>query len=398
MSANATIASQPTPATGSVTFMDKLGTATTTSTQPLNASGVAEWSTGVFAPGSHTVSAAYSGDPSYNPSTAAAASFTVIQGSTSLTVKPLVTTVAAGASVAVDVLLTTGYLPLYGTLPTGNVTVTLGGRSATAAWQPFGATGAASLEAVVTFSNVAAGLLPVTASYAGDSNWLGSAANGGTVIALAGKLTPTVTLTSSSATPAPGQSFTLTVTAAGPAGDPTPTGSVAFLADGQSFNAWMTLSNGTASLAVPGCFPANGTSVFTAVYQGDSNYNTAASNAVNVAIAQSDFSLTTQTAELPISPSGTGSSTLALAPINGFSAAVTLSASAPAGITATLAAAAPTVSAPITDVLNLAVSASKAPGIYPLTITASGKSWSRSWPSRHRSSAQPPEAILRRRP
>ena len=372
MSANATIASQPTPATGSVTFMDKLGTATTTSTQPLNASGVAEWSTGVFAPGSHTVSAAYSGDPSYNPSTAAAASFTVIQGSTSLTVKPLVTTVAAGASVAVDVLLTTGYLPLYGTLPTGNVTVTLGGRSATAAWQPFGATGAASLEAVVTFSNVAAGLLPVTASYAGDSNWLGSAANGGTVIALAGKLTPTVTLTSSSATPAPGQSFTLTVTAAGPAGDPTPTGSVAFLADGQSFNAWMTLSNGTASLAVPGCFPANGTSVFTAVYQGDSNYNTAASNAVNVAIAQSDFSLTTQTAELPISPSGTGSSTLALAPINGFSAAVTLSASAPAGITATLAAAAPTVSAPITDVLNLAVSASKAPGIYPLTITASG--------------------------
>ena len=170
MSANATIASQPTPATGSVTFMDKLGTATTTSTQPLNASGVAEWSTGVFAPGSHTVSAAYSGDPSYNPSTAAAASFTVIQGSTSLTVKPLVTTVAAGASVAVDVLLTTGYLPLYGTLPTGNVTVTLGGRSATAAWQPFGATGAASLEAVVTFSNVAAGLLPVLG---GGGQWIG---------------------------------------------------------------------------------------------------------------------------------------------------------------------------------------------------------------------------------
>jgi hypothetical protein len=372
MSTNATIASQPTPATGTVTFTDKLGSATTSSTQPINTAGVAEWSTGVFAPGSHTVGVAYSGDPSYNPSTTAAASFTVIQGSTSLTVKPLVTTVIVGASVAVDVLLTTGYLPLYGTLPTGNVIVTLGGRSATAAWQPFGATGDASLEAVVTFSNVAAGILPVTASYAGDSNWLGSAANGGTVIALASKLTPTVTLTTSSAAPAPGQSFTLTATAAGPAGDPTPTGTVAFLANGQSFSALMTLSKGTASLSVPGYAPANGTSVFTAVYQGDSNYNAAASNAVNVAIAQSDFSLNTQNAELPISPSGVGSSTLALAPINGFSAAVTLIASAPAGITATLATTAPTVSAPITDVLNITVAASKAPGIYPLIITASG--------------------------
>jgi len=112
----------------------------------------------------------------------------VIQGSTSLTVKPLVTSVAAGASVAVDVVLATGYLSLYGTLPGGNVTVTLGSQSITAPWQPFGATGNASLEAVVTFTNVPAGILPLMAYYAGDSNWLGSAANGGTVISLASKL------------------------------------------------------------------------------------------------------------------------------------------------------------------------------------------------------------------
>jgi subtilase family serine protease len=81
VSANATIASESTPATGTVTFTDKLGSATITSTQPLNAAGLAEWSTGVFAPGSHTVSESYSGDPSYNPSAAAAAaSFTVIPG------------------------------------------------------------------------------------------------------------------------------------------------------------------------------------------------------------------------------------------------------------------------------------------------------------------------------
>jgi hypothetical protein len=373
VSANATIASESTPATGTVTFTDKLGSATVTSTQPLNAAGLAEWSTGVFAPGSHTVSESYSGDPSYNPSTAAAAaSFTVIPGSTSLTVKPLATSVTAGASVTVDVTLTTGYLSLYGVLPTGNVTVTLAGQVATAAWQPFGTTGNASLEAVVTFNNVPAGILPLIAYYTGDSNWLGSAANGGTIIALASKLTPTVALTSSSANPAPGQSFTLTASAIGPAGKPTPTGTVAFLSDGQSFDTFATLNKGKATLTIPGYSAANGTNIFTAVYQGDANYNSAASNAVNVTIAQSDFSLTTQNAELAISPSGSGTATLSLAPINGFSGTVTLTTSAPASITATPATASLALSAPATDVLNLKVAASMAPGIYPLTITASG--------------------------
>ena len=373
VSANATISTEPTPATGTVTFTDKLGTATVTSTQPLNAAGVAEWSTGVFAPGSHTVSESYSGDPSYNPSTAAtAAAFTVIPGSTSLTIKPLVTSVAAGASVAIDVILNTGYLSLYGTLPTGNVTVTLGSQSIVAPWQPFGATGNASLEAVVTFSNVPAGILPLNASYAGDSNWLGSAANGGTIISLASKLTPAVMLTTSSASPAPGQTFTLTATVSGASGKPTPTGTVAFLSDGQSFESFVNLSSGTATLSLPGYAAANGTNIFTAVYQGDANYNSAASNAVNVTVAQTDFSFNTLNPELSISPSGSGTSTLALAPINGFNGTITLSASAPAAITVTPAAASLALSAPATDVLTLKVAAATASGIYPLTITASG--------------------------
>jgi subtilase family serine protease len=373
VSGNATISTQLTPATGTVTYTDVLGTATTTSMQPLNAAGVAEWSTGVFAPGSHAVSESYSGDASYNPSSAAsAASFTVIQGSTSLTVKSLVTSVAAGASVAIDVQLATGYLSLYGTLPTGNATVTLGGHSASGAWQAFGPGSASSLEAVITFNNVAAGMLPVTASYAGDSNWLSSVANGGTVIALSSKLSPTVTLATSSASPAPGQSFTLTAVVAGPAGSATPTGTVAFLSDDQSFDIAATVSNGTATLTVPSYAVANGTNIFTAVYQGNNTYTAASSNAVNVATAQSDFSLTTLNPELAISPFGSESSILALAPINGFSGTVTLSAKAPTGITATLATASLAVSAPATDALNLNVAASMASGIYPLSVTASG--------------------------
>jgi hypothetical protein len=372
-SGNASIANQPTAATGTVVFTDTAGTATTSATQPLNGAGVAEWSTGVFAPGTHTISASYSGDASYNPSSAAsAAAFTVIQGSTSMVVKPLVTSVAAGASVAVDVQLKTGYLSLYGAPPTGNVTVTLGGRTATAAWQAFGTTGNANLEAVVTFTNVAAGILPVSASYAGDSNWLGSAANGGTVISLSGKSTPTVTLTSNLTSVASGQTFTLTATVAGVSGKPNPTGSVLFLSDDQSFSAYATLSGGVATLAVPSSQAANGTNIFTAVYQGDSNYNSAASNAVNVAVTQSDFSFTTQYAALSISLSGSGTSTLMLTPINGFSGSVTLTVSAPNGITATPAVSSPTVSAPTPDLLTINVSAAVAVGTYPVKITASG--------------------------
>jgi len=375
VSANATIAGEPTPATGTVTFTDKAAapaTTSTISTQPLNAAGVAEWSTGVFAPGAHTVTAAYSGDPSYNPSTAGEATFTVIQGSTSLTVKPLVTSVAAGASVTVDVQLSTGYLSLFGALPTGNATVTLGGSTATAAWQSFGPTGNAALEAVVTFTNVPAGLLPLNASYAGDSNWLGSAANGGMVIALSSKLTPTVLLTTSSANPATSQSFALTVTAAGPVGMPTPTGTVLFLSEDQKFSFVGPLYKGTVTLVIPGYAIVNGTNIFTCVYNGDNNYNSAASNAVNVVSAQADFSLTTQNAELQISPSGSGISTLSLVPINGFSGSVTLTASAPAGITVTPAAASPTLSAAISDALTIKVIAGKTTGIYPVIVTATG--------------------------
>ncbi|MFZ1086034.1 MAG: Ig-like domain repeat protein, partial [Terracidiphilus sp.] len=373
VSSNATISTQPTPATGTVTFTDTLGSAITTSTQPLNAAGIAEWSTGVFAPGSHSIGESYSGDPSYNPSTAiGAASFTVTPGITKLTVKPLVTSIAAGSSVTVDVQMTSNYVAFYGTLPTGTVSVTLGSQTAIGSWQPYGPTGATILEAVVTFTNVPAGFAAVSATYAGDSNWLGSSAGGGTVTATATKLTPAVTLTSSSANPMPSQSFTLTASVAGPSGSPTPTGTVIIFSDSQSINVTATLASGAASLTLPGYAVANGTNIFTAVYQGNSTYTTAASSAVNVTVAQSDFSLTTQNAELLISRSGSGTCTVALVPVNGFSGSVTLTSSAPTGITVTPAAASLALTAPATDALVISVSALMATGIYPVSITASG--------------------------
>jgi hypothetical protein len=114
----------------------------------------------------------------------------VVPGSTSLLVTPLATSISAGGNVTVDVQLTAGYLPLYGKLPTGNVTVSLGNQSQAVAWQASGATGSASLEAAATFTQIPAGNLPVAAAYAGDANWLESTASGGMVTVLSGNLTP----------------------------------------------------------------------------------------------------------------------------------------------------------------------------------------------------------------
>jgi len=374
VSANATLSGQPAPATGTVTFSDKTASSSTTSTHPLNVSGLAEWATGVFAPGSHAITESYSGDPSYAPvSLPNAASFTVIPGSTTLTVIPLATTVAAGATVSVDVQMSTGYLPLAGALPTSNVTVTLGGITTTATLQPFGPAGSSSLETIVSFSNLPAGILPVSASYPGDGNWQPSAANGPTVISLSSKPTPAVVLTASSNNPAPGQTLTLSATLTAPSGKPAPTGTVVFLGDDQTRNYSATLAAGSASVSFPAYAAANGVTFFTAVYQGDSNYTAATSSPFRVTIPQTDFSFTTPTPELSIAPGKSATAVLRLTPLNGFTGTVTLAAPPPTSAGSVLAALSiPTaaVTAPTTCLLTLSVPGSLASGVYPVTLTA----------------------------
>jgi hypothetical protein len=359
--------------TGTVTYTDKLGAVTQTATEPLDAGGLAEWSTGVFAPGSHTISETYSGDASYKASTAAtAASFIVIPGTTALSGGPLTNQVAAGASVDVAVTLTTGYLPFFGVLPTGNVSVTLGSQTISAPLQSYGATGDATLGAVATFTNVPAGILPVIASYAGNAHWLGSSFNAGTVIALSTQLTPTVTLGTSATTPTPSQNFTLTVTVTGVTGKSAPTGTVTFSSNNPNFYVTVPLSGTTATATFPGYSGLNGANLITALYSGDANYNAGTSAPVIITIAQPDFSLTNLNPELLIAPGQSSSATLVLNPINGFSAAVALSVSAPAGITVTPKTASQTVTASLTDVATVAVASTVVPGVYPVNVIATG--------------------------
>ncbi|MGB8259585.1 MAG: Ig-like domain repeat protein [Terracidiphilus sp.] len=372
VSRNATLAGELTAASGTVTFTDKLGTATATSTQPLNAAGVAEWASGVFAPGTHTVTAAYSGDASYQPATAPAVSFTVIRGATTLTVRPLASPVAAGSSVSVDVQLAAGYLPLWGSLPAGSVTVTLGNATATVPLSAFGPKGNATLEGVAVFSKVPAGLLPVSAFWAGNANWMGATASGGTVLALSTKMTPSVSLTTSAAAPSLGQSFTLTAQVTGPAGSPAPSGSVLMAAEAGAWVATVPLSKGTAKLEVSAADLPNGTSVFTAVYQGDANYTTSASGPVGVTVAQQDFSFTAPSPTLRLAPGKSARIDLMLAPLNGFGGTLAISAAAPSGVTVTVWNPTLPLTCSGTTAATITAAATAASGVYPVNFVASG--------------------------
>ncbi len=173
------------------------------------------------------------------------------------------TTLASSANPSVfgqqvTITATVGTGPVF---PTGTVTF-MDGASA------LGAATANNGVATLVTSALALGSHSITATYAGDGNFVGSASS---------TLTQTVnqasslTVVSSSASPAVfGQPLTLTaaVTAVAP-GAGTPTGVVTFL-DGSNRLGTSTLSNGSASLGISSLTIGNHS--FTASYGGDVNF------------------------------------------------------------------------------------------------------------------------------
>jgi hypothetical protein len=367
------------PATGAVAFTDHGGTATRTGTVALNAEGVAEWAPGVGAVGTHAISASYAGDASYaSSSTTAAASYTVFKGTTTLYVQPMQTAVVAGGSVTVDVQLFSQYLPLLGSLPTGSVTVTLGGQSKTATWSSSGPAASAIEEAVVTFTSVPAGILPLAASFAGDTNWYGSSTVWGSIRASGTKTVPAVALTASTTSLTPSQSLTLHGTVIGLSTSTTaPTGNLTITWNGGAVSYTGALAatgtNSSAdSVTVPGYALTNGTNLLVATYSGDANYAAASSAALAVTLAASDFSLNTTAQQIVVTYPKTGSAAVSLTAINGFSGSVAVSCSAPPGIPCTVANAAVTLSTTATDTITVSLGAGLTAGTWPVEVIATG--------------------------
>jgi len=136
-----------------------------------------------------------------------------------------------------------------------------------------------------------------------------------------------VLLTASSATTPAGAPLVLTATLTGSNGV-LPTGNVLFF-DGTTLLGTVLSANGTASLTVTTL--ATGTHALTARSAGDSNYGPTTSNIVTEIITSSggggtgaDYSISASPAGLSIKQGSSGSVTLTITPINGYTGQITL--------------------------------------------------------------------------
>lgn len=169
-------------ATGTVTFANggtTLGTGSVTAS-----SNQASWPplTGNFvalAPGAYSVTAAYSGDPSYKASTSTATVLTVARAATTMAVSDPTTTVSLEAGGYATVTITTPYNA--GAWPTGTVTMTASGNTIGSVNLAISTQGSGSSinwllsgEGFINGFELAPGNNVVTLTYSGDTNYSGA--------------------------------------------------------------------------------------------------------------------------------------------------------------------------------------------------------------------------------
>ena len=263
--------------TGTVAFYNGaslLGTATLSN-------GKATLKTSALPMGTDQILAVYAGDNSFAMSTSTPLGQVVGIGATTSTV-----TASANPSVYGQTVTLTATVkpvaPATGT-PTGSVTFLDGGT-------PIGtgtlSAGKASLATAFTL----VGSHSITATYAGDGNFLGS--NSPALAETVNQAATTSKVTTSANPSVYGQTvtFTATVSAKSP-GAGTPTGSVTFFDAGSPLGTG-TLSSGTATLSI--AFSVLGAHPITVGYGGDSNFagSTSATLSENVNQAATTTSVT----------------------------------------------------------------------------------------------------------
>jgi hypothetical protein len=335
-------------ATGNATFtLDS-----STSVEPMNSVGIASWSPPALSVGTHTASATYSGDASFNSSSAAPVTFNVTKGTANIndsingyfsSTSPAIN-VNTGGSLTINVVVK----PFNNTpgvaAPTGTVTFCLGFQevclnpsySMTATLSsPAGALAQES-SATVTFTNLAAGDYFPTYSYSGDSNWL----SGGLLDVVSiivgppsGHAASTTTLTVSPSSISGTQFTTLTTTVQGTGSSGiAPTGLVDYYNNGV-FLTYVVLTpaktGATTSISFvlnSSAFWNNGPNQITAIYQGDNNYQPSTSNAVSVTVSQTvgDFTLSPQSPQIVLQPGDSGTVELNLTSLKNFNGSVNL--------------------------------------------------------------------------
>jgi hypothetical protein len=293
--------------TGSVIFYDggtQLGTATL-------ASGLATYTTTSLSVGSHSITAAYSGDSNYAASTSSALTITVLAPTKTASTTTLLAS-ATQLSTGQTLTLSIGVAPQSGSgTPTGTVSI-LDGQTQIAT-----ATLAASAATYKT-STLAVGSHSLSVTYSGDSTFATSTSNAISItITAPSKAATTTTLNASATQISSGSSVSFTANVAPQSSSGSPTGSVAFL-DGSTQIGTGGVAANTAQFNTSNL--ATGTHSISASYSGDANFTGSTSSAVSVTVTaapQPNYTLTSATS-LTIDAGKSGALALTITPQNGF--------------------------------------------------------------------------------
>lgn len=337
-------------ATGTVKFNDG---ATAIGTAQSNTAGVAELNFSNFTSGSHSITASYSGDPSFSASTSAALTFTVTQGSATIYSQDTYETIGlpafVGQSFTVPVvvgnLIAGGYVFASTAAPTGTVTITLGTQTQTVPLT--NQSGTVYLDGAygyggyngnygfgsATFTGLTAGNDALTITYSGDANYAAASYSGETIPVVAATLAnSSTTITASyvggqtSVNANGAAQFSIGVT--GTISGTPPTGDVILYDNGDPLYEYAL--DGVTDVVtgfIPAAYLINGANALTVTYLGDGNYNPSTSAAATLNANAGDFSLITSNQNVVLNSSASATATLTAASLQGFSGSVNLTCS-----------------------------------------------------------------------
>lgn len=380
------------PPTGTVTFADSLAPFNTAT---LNAEGDAEYNPmdltvarSVTNVGSHSITATYSGDNSYNTSTATAITYTVTKATPTMNVYLSPDTPQAGQPTVFTVVVQSSGV---GAPPTGTVTISGGpsGTPTTVALQP-GVSPVTQTNPTSNSDGVALVTVPATApagdysmtfTYSGDTNYAAATPATGTLtIAPKSSLKPSVTtITTSASATSPTAQLSISVTVTGD-GTTVPTGSVELQSSGYII-ATLTLSpisgtkNAGAIVSGNSTNYLQGANLLTAIYSGDTNYAGSSATAA-VANPHADFTMTPATTLIPVTPGTPATDKIQLATVNTVLSSVNLTCTAASGITCAVSpngvVFAPNSNSSTTLTLNVAPTVAN--GTYAVLVTGTDSS------------------------
>jgi hypothetical protein len=214
-------------------------------------------------------------------------------------------------------------------------------------------------QATYSTSSLALGTHSITATYAGDTNFLGSTST--TLSQVVNKGSSSTTLQSSANPSAIGQSVTFSATVAATSGAGTPTGTVTFM-DGAT-NLGTGSLNGSAQATLTTSALALGSHSITAVYGGDNNFTGSTSAILTQAVSKNSTSTSLQSS---LNPSIVGQSVT-------FTATITWSTSGtPTGTVTFMDSTSSMGTGPLSGSKATFITAALTPGLHSITATYNG--------------------------